>query len=156
MPGAAPPADSSTPSPLVVGRYAECYLFGAVVANLFEWEVNPVFDYSNLTAHGDYWKVNVFLDAGWTGRARGYLTQLGSTYLVGALAQVGATGVYIPTALTFAGFSTLGSAGNAKVLFQAGCFMSNLRMAVPMAMFEQEINLIGSGNPTVPGSGSPG
>lgn len=156
FPGAAPTADSSTISPLVVGRYAECYLFGAVVANLFDWELRATFDYSNLTAHGDYWQVNQFMDAGWTARARGYLTQLGSSYIAAALAQVGVTGVYIPTALTFRGFSTLGNAGNAKELFNGGCFIRDLAFMVPMAMFEQEINLIGSGNPSIPGSGGTG
>lgn len=143
FPGAAPGGDTTAQRGIVVGRYAECTLFGTttVLANLFDWEVKPVFDYSNLTAHGDYWQVNVFLDAGWTARARGYLTLLGSSYLASALSA------NIPTSITFNGYSTLANANTPKLLFAGTCFIKDFALMAPMALFEQEINVIGTATP---------
>jgi len=146
LPTAIPPADATPKRAVVNGRYAECWLFGAVVANLFDWDLKPVFDYSNLTAHGDYWQVNVFLDGGWTARARGYLTLLGATYLNSALQTVG--GVKIPQTLTFTGYSTLGVATTPLKIWEGPCLIKDFSAMVPMALFEQEISVIGSGNPT--------
>jgi len=149
FPGAAPPTDATAKRGLVVGAFAECYLFGAVVANLFAWELKPVWDYANLTAHGDYWQVNAFLDGGWTARARGYLTLLGATYLTASLQTV--SSVKIPQSLTFTGYTTLGGAttgANPFKIWEGPCFIKDFAAMAPMALFEQEINVIGSGNPT--------
>lgn len=146
-PNGAPLLNSNTPRGFVIGRYAECYLFGAVVANLFDWEVKPTFDYANLSAHGDYWQVNAFLDAGWTARAKGYLTLLGASYMASGSAL---TGGKIPAALTFTGWSTIGNASggaNPFKMWEGSCFVKDFSLLVPMAMVEQEISLIGTGTP---------
>jgi hypothetical protein len=142
FPGASPGFDATPPRGVVIGRYAECYLFGAVVANLFDWEVKPVFDYTNLTAHGDYWQINAFLDAGWTARARGYLSLLGATYIKSA------TSANIPAALSFVGYTTLAAASSPFIVWTGSCFIKEGGIFVPMALVEQEITVIGTGTPS--------
>lgn len=143
FPGANPSPDPTGKRTYVIGRYAECFVGGVLVANLFHWEVKPVFDYSNLTAHGDYWQINAFLDAGWTARVRGYLNLQADTYFKAYTAN------NIPPLLTFVGYSTLGTAGNAKALWQGTCFIKEGSLEVPMPLVEQEITLIGTGTPTI-------
>lgn len=154
-------ADVTTQRNFVVGGYAECsFKIGAgaetVFINCFDWEVKPVFDYSNLTAHGDYWQVNQFLDAGWTARVRGYLTLLAAHYIFG-LTKGWLTGTPptggVPAAFVFTGYSTVkaangvGTSANA-IMWQGTCGIKEGTILVPNTMLEQEITLIGTGTPT--------
>lgn len=149
FPAAAPSGDPTPKRGLVVGGFAECCLFNTttVLANLFEWSVKPVFDYSNLTAHGDPWQVNQFLDAGWTAQAKGYLTLLGATYLASGS---GLTAAKIPNLVIFNGYSTLASAtggSNPFLLFAGSCGVKDFELMVPEALLVQTITLIGTGTP---------
>ncbi len=141
IPGSAPSTSGASPRAYVVGGFAQCYLFGSVVVNLFDWEVNVNFDYADATAHGDHWKVKAFLDADWTARAKGYVAQVTASQYIKQATSSG-----VPTALTFIGYSDVSAT---TVLWEGPCFISKGRITVPMGMMEQEIEVISSGPPTV-------
>lgn len=142
FPGAAPTHITSPAARSVLnGRYAECAIGGSVLVFLFDWRIRFNADYSNLTAAGDRWKVNVFLDADWTAQGRGYIAPAATaTYISGGLSAG------IPQLLTFTGYSELLSGGHK--IWEGACYLKDGDLSAPMALFEQSITLIGTGMPT--------
>lgn len=136
------PTPTPTPAARSVlnGRYAECSIGGAVLVFLFDWEIRVSFDYANLTAAGDRWKVRVPLDGDWTARGRGYIAPSATTsYIKAAFTSA------VPIVLTFAGFTA--AVGGAKI-WEGSCYISGGRLSAPMALFEQEIELISTAAPS--------
>jgi hypothetical protein len=128
-------------STVLNGRYAECAFNGLVLLYLFDWRIRANFDYANLTAAGDRWKVNVFLDADWTAEARGYMNVATvSTYISNSQAAG------IPQLLTFTGYSELAAGGHK--IWEGSCWIKSGEISVPMALTEQHLEVIGTGMPT--------
>jgi hypothetical protein len=140
FPGAAPTVSGIPARTFVVGRFAICAIGGVAVANLFDWEVNVNFDYADATAHGDRWKQKVFLDADWPARARGYVTAASTNQYI-----LASTSGAVPSALTFTGYSDMTLMTK---LWEGPCLISRGRISAPMAMVEQEFELVSNGVPT--------
>jgi hypothetical protein len=144
FPGAAPTPSGTAARTFVVGRFAICSIDtgsgDATVINLFDWEVSVNFDYADATAHGDRWKQKVFLDADWTARARGYVSALDAVGYIKA-----ATNASGPVSMNFKGWS---DTSRTTLLWAGTCFIARGRISVPMAMMEQEIELVSNGIPS--------
>lgn len=125
------------------GRYAEASLAGTLVALLFDWEVTIETDTADATAHGDYWKVNLALDSGWTFRARGYVVPASAAHYLNVLWSSST----IPANFVVAGYSGSVSAGT--MIFQGTGIPVRGSISAPMAMAEQEWEIRGTGAPTV-------
>lgn len=130
----------------VVGRYAECSIAvgagaDAVCVLLFDWELNANFDFADVTAHGDSWKYKTFLDGDWTARAKGYVVPGSTNHYI-----KNATASSVPVSLTFKGWS--GPTTSGTLLWAGPCYISRGRISAPMAMMEQEFELISNGVPT--------
>jgi len=139
FPGAAPTVSAVPPRGLVVGRFAVCTIAGLTVVNIFDWEVNINFDFADATAHGDLWKVKAFLDGDWTARGRGYLAATSSTTIAAF------TSSQVPALVTFAGYS---DTTKTTKIFEGTGYINRGVISVPMAMLEQEFEIVSSGNVT--------
>lgn len=125
----------------VVGRFAKIQLntgFGAAdVVLLFDWEVNVNFDYADATAHGDRWKVKAFIDADWTARARGYVVPVDTnTYIKNATNSSG------PILINFIGYTDMTAT---TVVWTGTGYIQRGRISAPLALMEQEFELVSSG-----------
>lgn len=123
--------------------------------NLTEWEVTIESEVADVTAHGDFWEVNVPLKQSWRGRMKGFVALTGVASYMAAFAQ-GSGGDYRdPVLIYFTGYNTstppgagtVQGAGN--IIFQGQGFVTRGNISMPMAMGEQEIEITGSGSPTV-------
>jgi len=123
------------------GRYAECAIGGVVLVFLFNFRIRMNADYANLTAAGDRWKVNVFLDADWTAEARGYIAPAAVTSYLSASMTAG-----IPQPLTFTAYSELAAGGHK--IWEGTCYIKSGEISAPMALVEQSLEVIGSFKPT--------
>jgi len=135
---------------VLIGRYAECSIGGVVLVFLFDWEINITSELTNLTACGDRWRVFVPIDSEWNARARGYIApSAGTSYISGAYTSLAATGGAAQL-LTFAGYTAV---TGGQQIWAGTCYITSGRLAAPMGLFEQEISLRGTANPTagVPG-----
>lgn len=138
-----PLSTQSAPRSALVGRYAEASLSGTLIALLFDWEVTIETDTVDATAHGDFWKVNLALDSGWTFRARGYVVPGSASHYLNSLWNSSA----IPANVTVAGYS--GSVATGTMIFQGTGIPIRGNLSAPMAMAEQEWEIRGTGAPTV-------
>lgn len=132
----------------LVGRYAELSVAigggsSVILIYLHDWEVTCQFDYADVTAFGDAWKVYTFTDADWTGRGRGWV-------------QAGAVSHYmksytsgnVPTALTLTAWA--GQTGVGTAQFAGACTISRWRMTGPQqGLAEQEGEFRGTGIPSI-------
>lgn len=133
----------NSPRAVLDGHFAEASIGGTLIALLFEWEATIDTDTTDLTAHGDVWKVTAALDSGWRFRARGYVvpasvnTKINDLYTSGAL----------PVTITVAGYS--GSVASGTKIFEGTGIPTRCNLSAPMALAEQEFEVIGTGTPTV-------
>jgi hypothetical protein len=144
FPGAAPSVSGTPARSVVVGRFAQCTIDSGggdqPLVLLFDWEVSANFDFADGTAHGDRWKVKVFLDADWTARAKGYVVPGSTSHYIKA-----ATNSTGPVLLNFKGWSDMTMT---TLLWAGTCYISRGRISAPMALMEQEFEMLSSGGPT--------
>lgn len=131
----------SAPRSALVGRYAEASLGGTLIALLFDWEVTYETDTADATAHGDFWKVTLPLDSGWTFRARGYVVPASAAHYGNQLYTSSA----VPANVTVAGYS--GSVSGGTKIFEGTGVPVRWNITAPMAMAEQEFEIRGTGAP---------
>lgn len=147
-PGASPTVSGIAPLSELVGRYAEASIaIGAgssiVLVKLHEWEANINFDFADVTAFGDAWKVYTFTDADWTARGRGYIVPGSPSHYLKSY-----TSSNVPTGLTFTGWS--GATGVGAAQFAGACSIMRFRMSAPQqGLAEQEVEFRGSGIPSI-------
>lgn len=134
--GAGLPAPGALPG-RIHGRYATATA-GSLTLHLFEWSVTMETDYFDATAHGEYWKVNVPGDQSWTARARGYFVSGTQYFTVGSISGD-------PPSLTFTGYRDLAT----NAIWTGVCYPRRVDFSAPMAMVVQEIELVGTGAPSV-------
>lgn len=137
-PGAVPGAPAAL-SGRRHGRYATAEVAG-VVLHLFDWEVTVEMETFDATAHGEYWRVHVQGDQSWRARARGYFKPSDASYLAARSSSVD------PLVTVFTGYSGMETTTD-KIVWQGACFITRANFSVPMAMIEQEIELVGTGQP---------
>jgi hypothetical protein len=143
-----PLSTQSAPRSALMGRYAECSLGGSVVVLCFDWEVTFETETADATAHGDYWKVTLAMESGWTFRARGYVTPASTAHYGNSMWSSSA----IPANVTVAGFSgpvTATWAAAGTKIFEGTGVPIRWNLTAPMAMAEQEWEIRGTGAPSV-------
>lgn len=143
----------------IVGQFATASLqtSSSVYTQLFsltEWEITIESEMAEVTAHGDFWEVNVPLKQSWRGRAKGFVALTGVLSYLAAFKQ-GSDGDYRdPVLLYFTGYNTVTPPGAgtvqgaSNIIFQGQGYVTRGNISVPMAMAEQEIEITGSGSPT--------
>jgi hypothetical protein len=127
------------------GRYAVCTVAGLTLT-AFEWEVEVNTEFVDGTGHGDIWDVPVPLKYSWTGRVRGYYDTANNPYMHLYNGQI--TGSPPPdiAAIAFVGYK---DDTPTTAIFTANGFVVRSRWNVPQAMVEQELEIRGTGIPTV-------
>lgn len=136
-----PLSTQSSPRSALVGRFAEASLGGTLIALLFDWEVTYETETADATAHGDYWKVTLAMESGWTFRARGYVTPASAAHYGNSMWSSSA----IPANVTVAGYS--GSVSGGTKIFEGTGVPVRWNLTAPMAMAEQEWEIRGTGSP---------
>lgn len=128
----------------LVGRYALCTIANTTaLLNLTDWQVQIRTDFVDGTGFGDFWDVPVPIKYLWTARARGFFASLNSYLQAYAIAATGTTDVVAANFIGFADDSLT------TKLFQGVGFVERAAFLAPQAMAEQEIELRGTGNPSV-------
>ena len=143
----------------IVGQFATCSFNTGIavytqLVSCTEWEVTIESEMADVTAHGDFWEVNVPLKQSWRARAKGYVAITGVLSYMVAFAQ-GSAGDYRDPVLTyFTGYNTATPPGSgtvqglSNIIFQGQGYITRGNISVPMTMAEQEIEITGSGSPT--------
>lgn len=126
------------------GRYAVCTVAGLTLT-AFEWELEVSTEFVDGTGHGDIWDVPVPLKYLWTARVRGYYDTANNPYTHLYNGQIVAT----PPDITAIAFIAYKDDTPTTAVFTGNGFVTRARWNVPQAMVEQELELRGTGIPTV-------
>jgi hypothetical protein len=127
------------------GRYALCTHAGLTLT-AFDWELEVSTEFVDATGHGDIWDVPVPLKYSWTARVRGYYDTSNSPYMHLYNGQI--TGAPPPD-ITAASFVAYKDDVPTTAVFTGLGLVVRARWSVPNALVEQELELRGTGVPTV-------
>jgi hypothetical protein len=126
------------------GRYCICQLGNTnAVLQLTDWRVQVRTEFVDGTGFGDFWDVPVPIKYLWTARAGG-LFGGGLSYLEAY--HVAQTGTSDILSATFIGFADTGSS---VPIFRGTGFTELAAFRAPQSMVEQEIEIRGTGAPSL-------